>query len=62
MVGLVVGVSAYGVSLLLFPPNRGLGQSPNFNPERFSFRGTSKLKAASHHDELELLGSNPPGF
>src|SRR5215831_322829 len=43
----------------LFPPNRGLGQSPNLNPEKF--RGTSKILAIDH-DQLEFLGPDAPGL
>ena len=53
------GAWVVGASLVLFPPNRGLGQSPKLNP---SLRVSSKMLLSLDHDKAQFLSRDPSGL
>jgi hypothetical protein len=54
-----MGACAVSASLLLFPPNRGLGQSPKLNP---TLRVTSKMLLTLDHDKPQFLSRDASGL
>jgi len=48
-----------GASLLLFPPNRGLGQSPKLKPDS---SGHFQNALGLDHDKPQFLSGDPSGL